>query len=155
MLETVIGAVVVCVALIFLYFAYSTAQIPAGRGYPLTASFAKLGGLPVGSDVRISGIPVGTVKERRLDEVTYTAVVTMTIADRVRLPVDSIALIESDGPIGGRYVRIEPGKSKDILAPGAAIAQTRSYRSLEDQVGEIIFLATNRKSDQGDDSSKE
>lgn len=143
-LETVMGVVVVCVALMFLYLAYTTSQIRSVPGYEVSAAFSKLGGLPVGSDVRISGIKVGTVARRRLDPVTYNAVITMTIANQIKLPADTVAVIESEGPIGGRYVRIEPGNAKDVLAPGATIAQTRSYRSLEDQVGEIIFLATNK-----------
>lgn len=143
-LETVMGAVVVCVALMFVYFAYNTAQISSVPGYEINASFSKLGGLPVGSDVRISGIKVGSVANRHLDPVTYNAVITMTIADQIKLPTDTVAMIETEGPIGERYIRIEPGKGKEMLTPGATIVQTRSYRSLEDQVGEIIFLATNK-----------
>lgn len=143
-LETVIGAVVVGVAMMFLYFAYTTAQVRAVPGYEVNAAFARLGGLPVGSDVRIAGITVGTVTRRALDPVTFTAVITMTVANHIKLPADTVAMIESEGPIGGRYVRLEPGSAKETLAPGGTITQTRSYRSLEDQVGEIIFLATTK-----------
>ena len=40
------------------------------------------------------------------------------------------------------YVRLEPGRYENTLAPGGIISRTKDYRSLEDQVGEIIFLAT-------------
>jgi phospholipid/cholesterol/gamma-HCH transport system substrate-binding protein len=147
-IETVIGAVVLVVAALFVYFAYTTAQIASMPGYPVNATFGKLGGLTVGSDVRISGIKVGTVAARSLDPQTYDARVTMTINDNIKLPDDTIASIASDGPLGGRYLRLEPGHSSTVIASGGAIKETRGFRSLEDQVGEIIFLATGKPGDQ-------
>ncbi len=44
--------------------------------------------------------------------------------------------------VGGKYVRLEPGTEKTYLAAGGMITNTPDFRSLEDQVGEIIFLAT-------------
>ena len=41
----------------------------------------------------------------------------------------------SEGPLGGKYVRLQPGTSKTTIEPGGTIAKTDSYRSLEDQVG--------------------
>jgi len=140
--ETVLGAVVIGVAGLFLFFAYSTAQVKAVTGYDVTAKFFKIGGLTTGSDVRISGIKVGTVKSSTLDAETFDAVVTMSIRPDVKLPADTVASIGSEGIVGGKYVRIEPGNSKEFISTGGAITETRDFRSLEDQVGEIIFLAT-------------
>lgn len=141
-IETVMGAVVLVVAGLFVYFAYVTADIGATSGYRLTASFFKIGGLGVGSDVRVSGINVGKVVENRLDPKTYDAIVTMVIRDDVKLPEDTVAVIGSDGLLGGKYVRLEAGRSKTMIAAGGVVEQTRAFKSLEDQVGEIIFLAT-------------
>ena len=145
LIESVMGAVVLLVAAVFVYFAYHTAQIHSAPGYLVNATFGKIGGLAIGSDVRISGIRIGNVTARALDPQTYAAVVTMTIDDGVTLPEDTVASIASEGPLGGRYVRLEPGTSATSLSPGGTIKQTRGYRSLEDQVGEIIFLATGRQ----------
>jgi len=147
--ETVLGAVVLLVAGMFLFFAYSTAQVQAVQGYELTAKFFKIGGLTGGSDVRINGIKVGTVRSSRLDKETFDAVVTMTISPDIKLPTDTVAMIDSEGIVGGKYVRLEPGVEKDYLVAGGEIANTRDFRSLEDQVGEIIFLATGGSGDGG------
>lgn len=144
LIETVMGAVVLAVAGLFIYFAYTNAQIGAVRGYELSAAFFKVGGLNTGSDVRISGVKVGSVIDRRLDPVTYDAIVVMSIADDVKLPEDTVAAIASEGPLGGKYVRLEPGSARTYLAAGDRLKQTRSFKALEDQVGEIIFLATSR-----------
>jgi phospholipid/cholesterol/gamma-HCH transport system substrate-binding protein len=143
-IETVMGAVVLAVAGLFVYFAYSTTEIRSAPGYEVGAKFFRIGGLSSGSDVRISGVKVGTVVDRRLDPKTFDAVVTMRINDQYKLPDDTVAGIASEGPLGGKYVRLEPGQSKTTIAPGGLISKTNSFRSLEDQVGEIIFLATGK-----------
>ncbi len=140
--ETVLGAVVLVVAGVFLVFALNTAQVRATDGYQISAAFLKVGGLSKGSDVRMNGIKIGTVGELILDQETYDAVVTMSIRSDVKLPVDSVASIESAGIVGGKFVGIQPGGAKELLAEDGRIARTKDFRSLEDQVGEIIFLAT-------------
>jgi len=147
--ETVLGAVVLLVAGMFLYFSYSTAQVRAVNGYQVSANFFKVGGLAAGSDVRVNGIKVGTVDSSRLDSETFEAVIVMSIAKEVRLPKDSVAAIGSEGIVGGKYIRIEPGASKELIADGGKIIKVRDFRSLEDQVGEIIFLATGGTSKKG------
>ena len=141
-IESVMGAVVLIVAAVFLYFAYVTAGIGVAPGYTVTAEFFKVGGLSAGSDVQISGIKVGTVSDARLDPVTYDAIVTLSIDEGVKLPEDTVASIDSTGILGGKYVRLEPGRATVHIEPGGRITETRAYRSLEDQVGEILFLAT-------------
>lgn len=141
-IETVMGAVVLLVAGVFVFFAYDMAQVKAVEGYEVTALFYKIGGLNEGSDVRISGIKVGTVIDHNLDPESYDARVRMTITREVKLPVDTVASIASEGLLGGKYVRLEPGTDKSYIKDGGTITKTKDFRSLEDQVGEIIFLAT-------------
>jgi len=141
-IETVLGAVVLLVAGMFVFFAYDTAQVETVDGYSLNASFYKVGGLSTGSDVRISGIKVGTVTGRQLDPETYDAVVTMSISSDVKIPTDTVAAIGSEGILGGMYIRLQPGQEKSFIEPNGRITKTNDFRSLEDQVGEIIFLAT-------------
>jgi phospholipid/cholesterol/gamma-HCH transport system substrate-binding protein len=146
-LETIIGVGVLCIAVLFVWFAYRTADVGVAPGYTVGAVFAKVGGLAVGNDVRISGIKVGTVTERYLDPRTYEAVVKMTVDHGIRLPVDTVAAVGSEGVLGGRFIELEPGQAADFIPADGEIRETRSYRSLEDQVGEIIFLATSRPGD--------
>ncbi len=141
-IETVMGAVVLIVAGFFVFFAMSTAQVKAVSGYEIKAPFYKIGGLKQGADVRISGIKVGTVINRSLDPETYDAVVSMVIRSGVKLPIDTAASIASEGMLGDKYLRLVPGKKKTMIADGGTLTKTFDFRSLEDQVGEIIFLAT-------------
>lgn len=144
LVETVMGAVVLLVAALFVYFAFTTTHVGARPGYTVQATFGKIGGLAIGSDVRISGIKVGTVTARTLDPETFAAVLILRIDDGVRLPQDTVAGIASEGPLGGKYVSLQPGTASETIPAGGVIRETRGYRSLEDQVGEIIFLATGK-----------
>lgn len=143
-IETVLGAVVLLIAGMFLAFAYTTADIQAVTGYKVSAKFLKVGGLETGSDVRISGIRVGTVTSQALDPKTFQATVTMSISGDLKLPQDSEAAIVSDGLLGGKYVSLIPGKASQTLSDGGLIPKTRDFQSVEDLVGEIIFLATSK-----------
>lgn len=149
-IETVLGAVVLLIAGMFLAFAYTTADIQAITGYPVSANFLKVGGIETGSDVRISGIRVGTVTKQALDPATYQATVTMSISGDVKLPEDTEAAIVSDGLLGGKYINLIPGKAPQMVASGGKISKTRDFQSVEDLVGQIIFLATQKPEEQAD-----
>ena len=59
--ETIIGALVVAVAIGFMAFTYMRTGSGSLSGYEVNAHLAKVDGLGVGTDVRISGIKVGSV----------------------------------------------------------------------------------------------
>ncbi len=140
-IETIMGAIVLLVAAVFLAFAYQTGGIKTVKGYELTAAFTKVGGLTVGSDVRINGIKVGSVLDLRVDPETFNAMVKMSILPTINLPTDTMTTVSSDGLLGDKYIRLEPGKGKEIIKPGGVLAKTRDPKSIEEIVGDIIFLA--------------
>ena len=145
LVETFLGGLVVVVAAGFFIFALQATDVGAVDGYGLKARFLKVGGLEVGSDVRISGVKVGTVTDRQLDTESFEAVVLFTVSSELRLPADTQAVVTSEGLLGNKYLRLIPGAATEIIAEGGEISQTRDYRTLEDTVSEIIFLATDGK----------
>ena len=138
-IEALIGAVVLVVAGGFLVFAYSRADIAKVSGYELVAEFSQINGLTVGSDVRLSGIKIGTVTDQTLDPNTYQALVHMSIDPKIHLPEDSSAKITSDGLLGTNYVLIEPGGSPDLLESGGHIAFTQSSVDLMSLLGQAVY----------------
>ena len=146
--ETIMGILVLAVAAFFAYFAYNVSDLQVVKGYTVTAKFLKVGGLNVGSDVRINGIKVGTVIGQSLDNEDYTAEVKMSLSSDIKLPTDSEVAIVSDGLIGDKFIKIQPGNGTEFLKDGDVMANTKDFKTLEDMVGEIIFMVT-------DDGSKE
>ena len=138
--ETAVGAVVLVIAVWFLFFAYSSGDFRPVKGYPLSAKFNSVGGLAPGNDVRIGGVKIGSVLEQRIDPNDYRAIVTFSVRSDLKLPDDTVAAITSDGLLGGKYLRIEPGRTQAMLASGASLKNTRDALSLEDMLGRAIFL---------------
>lgn len=138
-LETLLGAVVLIVAIGFLAFAYRSSQISEGGGYELLARFDRVDGLEPGADVRISGIKVGSVVSQTLDPQTFRAEVRFTLRDDVELPLDSSAAVVSNGLLGGKYLAVVPGGDLEVLEPGDELTLTQSAINLEDLIGHMIF----------------
>ncbi len=137
--ETVMGAVVLVVAAVFLFFAYTTSQVQAVSGYELTAKFSNADGLKDGGDVRISGIKVGSILTQRLDPQSFQAVVTLSLDPAIKLSTDSVAVITSSGLLGDKYLAIEPGNEDEVIPPGGAITHTQAAMSLENLIGQVIY----------------
>jgi phospholipid/cholesterol/gamma-HCH transport system substrate-binding protein len=149
LLETLLGAIVLIVAIVFLVFAYSAAQLGDESGYELVAQFDRVDGLQPGSDVRISGIKVGTVIDQNLDPTTYRAEVRFTMREDVELPADTSAAVVSDGLLGGKYLALVPGGDIEMLEPGDEVALTQSAINFEDLIGHFIFSQGSGDKSQG------
>jgi phospholipid/cholesterol/gamma-HCH transport system substrate-binding protein len=137
--ETVMGAVVLVVAAVFLFFAYTTSQVRAISGYEVTANFDRVEGLRDGGDVRVSGIKVGSIISQTLDPKDFVAVVKMSIDPSIKLPVDTAAKIASAGLLGDNYVSLEPGNEDQLIKPGGEIEHTEPAMDLEALIGQYIF----------------
>ncbi|HEX6103086.1 MAG TPA: outer membrane lipid asymmetry maintenance protein MlaD [Alphaproteobacteria bacterium] len=138
-IETIMGAVVLVVAGLFLFFAYSSSNVSATGGYELVARFNRVDGLANGSDVRMSGIKIGSVTSQRLDPETYRAIVRLAIDSSIKLPEDTTARIQSDGLLGNTYMVLEPGGAEEMIPPGGTIAYTQDAVNLVDLLGRFIF----------------
>ncbi len=138
-IETVLGGVVLLVAALFLVFAYSNASLRTVSGYELIAKFDRVDGLNQGSDVKVSGIKVGTITGQDIDPQSYLAVVRFTVDPRIKLPVDSAAEVVSEGLLGSKYLSLVPGADAKTLQPGQEVRFTQSPINLESLIGQLIF----------------
>lgn len=121
LVETLIGAVVLAVAGVFLFISYTTAGIRADGGYKFDVLFNRLDGVTVGTDVRIAGIKVGSVSSTMLDHTTFDAVATLQVYDDVEIPDDSIFRVKSDGLLGDSYIGVQIGGSELMIASGDTV----------------------------------
>jgi phospholipid/cholesterol/gamma-HCH transport system substrate-binding protein len=140
MVETIVGGVVVLVAVIFLLFGYlSTSNMPAGGGLVYKAVFDSVDGISVNSEVKIGGVCVGYVSSIDFDE-SYRVVVSMRIKKSVRLPDDSSVTITSSGLMGDKFVAVEPGASEDLLSAGETFVYAKSPLNLESLINRVISV---------------
>jgi len=143
--ETLIGAAVIAVAALFVVFAYTSTGSGPVSGYDVVAKFNRADGVNVGTDVRLSGIKVGTVESMALDPKTYNAVVTIALESSVKLPDDSSVRITSEGLLGNQFLSIEAGASAETIKPGGEIENTQGSIDLIGLLGKAVFSAGDTK----------
>ena len=130
---------VLAVAVLFLIFAYSGTGIVGISGYKVSAKFGRINGVTVGSDVRMSGVKIGTVSGIEIDPQDYGAITRLTIGEDLQLPDGFSDRITSDGLLGNQYVLIEPGGSQTMSAPGGQIEYTQWSIGLISLLSRTIF----------------
>lgn len=144
MAETIIGAVVVVVAAVFLVFAYGQTEQTTGGGYTLTARMDNATGIGAGTDVRIAGIKVGTVLATELDPRTYTATLSFTVQDNIELPEDSSLRVAQEGLFGGSFIQIQVGGDfENMLGDGDEIVHTQGSVDIIGLIQRAMFGGTN------------
>jgi len=107
--------------------------------YLLSARFASVAGLRVGSSIEVYGIQVGSVESLGIDEKRQMGVVVMKIDKGVKVYDDASATIKTSGLIGDKYIKVDPGGSGEPLKPGGVITQTSVPADIEDLIGKYAF----------------
>lgn len=147
LVETLVGFGVIVVAAIFVFYGYSVTDSSNSDGYVVSAEFDRVDGLTIGSDVRMSGIKVGTVTALSLDPQSYAANVAIIIGSDIDLPDDTSAKITSEGLLGGNYISLSAGGSEDMLSGGDEILYTQGSVDLIGLVSQALFSAGDQESD--------
>ncbi len=133
-LKKLVGPIVV----VALIAAAALVMLDGRSPKTVTAYFPRAISVYEGSDVRVLGVPVGTV-----DTVTpegTSVKVEMSYDPTVKLPADAKAVIVAPSIVGDRFVQLTPaygaeGTQDDVLADGAQIALQDTSTPIElDQI---------------------
>ncbi len=143
--ETIVGALVLLVAGVFVFYAFAKSDLTGPDGYEVVARFGRIDGLKRGADVTLSGVKVGTVTGVSLDSKTYQAIVRMTVASNVNLPADTNAKIVSESLLGGTVVSLEPGSEKNLIRSNGEIQNTQDSIPLTELIAKFMFGGTGSK----------
>ena len=148
--EIIVGTFVLFCAAFFFFSSFRSAKVSSYDGYYLLAKFDNIDGISNGSDVKISGVKVGTVVDQFLDEKDFRGTLKISIIQNVKLPSDSSVKIASEGLLGSKYLAITPGGDEENLADGAEIQFTQSSVNLEELLGKFIFKEDDKKKEKDD-----
>jgi phospholipid/cholesterol/gamma-HCH transport system substrate-binding protein len=118
---------------LFLWLAFGGPVPLKPKGYRVTASFAEAAQLATEADVRISGVPVGTVKTIEADPGTGRSDVTFELdAKYAPLPEDAQAILRQKTLLGETYVELTPGtRSAPTLPEGGQLAEGQVSETVE------------------------
>lgn len=144
-IETLVGFFVIIIAIAFFVFAYNLSNLSkVSNGYSILAKFQNIDGISEGSDVKLAGIKVGHVESLTLEHDTYYAEVNLFIENGIEVPVDSRAIVSTNGLLGGKYIRISPGGAENNLGNGGKIKFTQSALNIEDLIGKLMYSITSK-----------
>lgn len=136
--EITVGALVLLGFLGLTAFVYGADNAASAEdGIRVSASFNRVDDLAEGGPVYLSGIRVGTVEKIWLNK-HFRAVVTFRLDDKVKVPKDSSASIQTDGLFGPKFVSLEPGGEEANLADGDTITLTQDAVIVSDLLDLII-----------------
>jgi phospholipid/cholesterol/gamma-HCH transport system substrate-binding protein len=136
--ETVVGAVVVAIAVLFIAFIYTRTGSGGLSGYEIQARLNKVDGMAVGTDVRLAGVKIGSVSDLTLDPRTYLVTVHMAIRNDVKIPNDSSLQVTAAGLLGSPYISITPGGDDKVLASGGTIENAQGSVNMMDLINRFI-----------------
>ena len=143
--ETIVGALVLLVAGVFVFYAFAKSDRAGPSGYEVVARFGRIDGLKRGADVTLSGVKVGTVTNVALDPKTYQAIVRLSVASSVNLPADTNAKIVSESLLGGTVVALEPGSDDKRIRADGEIQNTQDSIPLTELIAKFMFGGTGSK----------
>jgi phospholipid/cholesterol/gamma-HCH transport system substrate-binding protein len=118
--EVRVGIAVILAAIILILGVLWIGEFRLARKWhTYTVYFEEVGGLSAGDPVAVSGLEMGKVGLISLEEGRVKT--DLLIEQEVVLRQDCSVEIRSIGLMGEKYVYILPGKSGEVLAPGAVI----------------------------------
>jgi len=137
--DFLVGTIVLGIAITFFTISFKSSKISSDNGYKILAKFDNADGINIGSDIKISGVKIGTISEQNLDAESFQAVLKFNIYNHIKIPTDSSAKIVSEGLLGSKYIAITPGGDDEFMKEGQEINFTQSSINFEELLGKFIF----------------
>ena len=129
LIKVAIFTVAMLLVAAMLVVVFGEFRFASGNAYH--ATFSEASRLKSGQDVRIAGVPVGTVKGVKLNP-DNTVDVAFDISDRYQLYTSTKAVVRYENLVGDRYLEITsgPGELKK-LPPGGTIPEQNTQPALD------------------------
>jgi phospholipid/cholesterol/gamma-HCH transport system substrate-binding protein len=145
--EAKVGIFVLLGIVVLTFFTFRVSKMGGitGKGYKLIVSFETAAGLDPKANVKMAGVPVGKVEAIELEGTRARLV--LRIREGVRIPIDSVVSIQTQGFLGEKYVEIFPGKDTSRNVPsGGRVTNTISPANLDEILRKVSTIAGDLKS---------
>lgn len=144
--EFKVGALVVAIGGLIAFMSMQISDDPSFMGRSKKAWFLlpNANGLIKGSAIKSAGIPVGVIKEIRLQD--GKARIEVTVRSDVGLTRSASVEMRANGILGDKMIDVNPGTIGDPeLEDGGQIVNVKSGGSLDDVMGQVGEITTNLK----------
>ncbi len=140
-LEMVVGLFMIIGFAAFVYLALQLGEVSfltRSKTYILEAEFDNVAGVKKGASVQVAGVDVGEVVSIELGPMDV-ALLSLQITNKLKVPVDSMASVKSQGIIGDKYIQLSLGGDVEIFKPGETIVDTESSIDIESLISKFAF----------------
>lgn len=140
-IETAVGLFVLLGFAAFVYLALQLGEVPflvANKTYELKAEFDNVSGVKKGASVQVAGVIVGNVVAVDLGNNEF-ALLTLRLNKNLRVPLDSMASVKSQGIIGDKYIQLTLGGDEEVFKPGEVVVDTESSVDIEGLISKFAF----------------
>jgi phospholipid/cholesterol/gamma-HCH transport system substrate-binding protein len=147
MAEFKVGLLVLTVGSLIAFMSMQVSDDPSYLGRSKKAWFLlpNAAGLIKNSAIKSAGIPIGVIKNIRLQD--GQARIDITVKSDVNLTTSAAVEIKSSGILGDKYVEVYPGAPEDPPLPeGAQILNVRDSGSLDNLIGKVGEITDSLKS---------
>lgn len=125
----------------FVYLALQLGEVSfltRGTTYVLKAEFDNVSGVKKGASVQVSGVEIGEVVGIELGPMD-AAILSLQIANKLKVPRDSMASVKSQGIIGDKYIQLTLGGDEELFQSGDVIVETESSIDIESLISKFAF----------------
>jgi phospholipid/cholesterol/gamma-HCH transport system substrate-binding protein len=140
-LEMVVGLFMIIGFAAFVYLALQLGEVSfltRSKTYIIEAEFDNVAGVKKGASVQVAGVDVGEVVSIELGKMDV-ALLSLQISNKLKVPVDSMASVKSQGIIGDKYIQLSLGGDEEIFRPGEKIVDTESSIDIESLISKFAF----------------
>ena len=141
--EVKVGALTIVAILVLVFgFNFLKGKTLFGQAPTLYAIFKDLGSLEKSNQVRINGLPIGTVFNfTPTDKEVNSILVEIHLTREINIPENSIAIIDGS-PLGASFITIKKGTANTYLSPGDTVSTQLSNGILGDLKTQITPTIT-------------
>jgi phospholipid/cholesterol/gamma-HCH transport system substrate-binding protein len=139
--EMIVGLFIIAGFLALVYMALRLGEVPFLRSnstYTINAEFNSVSGVKKGSAVQVAGVVVGDVGRVWLGDKGY-AHLSLRIDKSLKIPVDSIASVKSQGIVGDKFIQLTLGGDEKVFPDGGLIRDTESAIDIESLISKFAF----------------
>ncbi|MBL0068621.1 MAG: MCE family protein [Chitinophagaceae bacterium] len=132
--ETKVGILtIVALTILILGFNFLKGKNLFDKSKKIYAVFQDMGSLEKSNEVKINGLPIGSVFDKReIDKDVSAIIITINLTRDINIPDNSVAYIGS-GLVGASFIIIEKGDSKTFLKLGDTL-KTREVKGIMSEV---------------------
>jgi phospholipid/cholesterol/gamma-HCH transport system substrate-binding protein len=144
--EFKVGAMVLSIASLIAFMSMQVSDDPSYMGRSKKAWFLlpNANGLVKGSAIRSAGIPIGVIKEVRLQD--GQARIDVTIKSDISLSRSSSVELRANGILGDKYIEVYPGSLTDpLLEDDGQILNVKKGGSLDDVMAQVSEITESLK----------